>query len=68
MLLLELFYASVCSVQGGGDKGPIVIPIVGDRGPRGSSGHSGSQGEPGYSGHPGPKGNRGHRVRLTIHH
>ena len=50
--------------QGQGSKGPIIIPIVGDRGDRGSQGQPGSKGPIGLPGHTGAKGKRGHRVSL----
>lgn len=45
-----------------GNKGPVIIPIVGDRGDRGVDGPPGAKGPPGAPGHEGAKGTRGHRV------
>ena len=46
-----------------GTKGPVIIPIVGDRGRNGPAGVRGGKGPDGLPGHVGPKGKRGHRVR-----
>lgn len=62
--MLSILYFLSFFFQGPGSKGPIIIPIVGDRGDRGSQGAPGSKGPVGLPGHTGAKGKRGHRVSL----